>query len=76
MRAFRSRERDMPGSPAKFELPINPAELQRFREKLEAVASSLRPLPEVLEHDEGTALLDAADRAANAREQTPGSVSA
>jgi hypothetical protein len=66
----------MPGSPAKFELPINPAELQRFREKLEAVASSLRPLPEVLEHDEGTALLDAADRAANAREQTPGSVSA
>jgi hypothetical protein len=66
----------MPGSPAKFELPVvNPAELQRFSDKLEAVASSLRHLPEVLEHDEGTALLDAADRAANTRQRASGSVS-
>jgi hypothetical protein len=75
MHAFQRRERDMPGSPAKFELPVNPAELQRFSEKLEAVASSFRLLPEVLEHDEGTALLDAADRAANARQRAPGSAS-
>jgi hypothetical protein len=66
----------MPGSPPKFELPVvNPAELRRFRDRLEAVASSLRHLPEVLEHDERTAQIDAADRAANARQRSPDSVS-